>query len=122
MSALSRKLRSGEGGRLLFWCPGCDCPHHVSVGDGPGPRWDYNGDPHAPTFRPSVLVRSATWEPPVTPENMDQWRRAPWPQEKIATVCHSFVTDGQIHFLGDCSHALANQTVDIPDFDNGAQP
>ncbi len=30
---------------------------------------------------------------------------------------HSFVVDGHIQFLGDCTHELAGQTVDIPDFD-----
>ncbi len=28
-------------------------------------------------------------------------------------VCHSFVTDGQIQFLGDCTHKLAGQTVPL---------
>jgi hypothetical protein len=31
--------------------------------------------------------------------------------------CHSFIRDGQIQFLSDCTHALAAQTVDIPDWD-----
>ena len=29
------------------------------------------------------------------------------------TVCHSFVSDGQWQFLGDCTHALAGQTVPV---------
>ena len=31
-------------------------------------------------------------------------------------VCHSFIRDGRIQFLGDCTHHLAGQTVDLPDF------
>jgi hypothetical protein len=31
-------------------------------------------------------------------------------------VCHSFVTDGKIQFLSDCTHALAGQTVALPDW------
>jgi hypothetical protein len=31
-------------------------------------------------------------------------------------VCHSFVTDGRIQFLNDCTHPLAGQTVDIPEW------
>ena len=31
-------------------------------------------------------------------------------------VCHSFVTDGRIRFLGDCTHALKGQTVPIPEW------
>ena len=33
---------------------------------------------------------------------------------RFSSVCHSFVTDGLIQFLGDCTHALAGQTVDMP--------
>ncbi|MCZ4340562.1 hypothetical protein O4H52_03015 [Sphingomonadaceae bacterium G21617-S1] len=31
-------------------------------------------------------------------------------------VCHSFVRNGQIEFLSDCTHALAGQTVPLPPF------
>lgn len=34
------------------------------------------------------------------------------------SVCHSFVRDGRIQFLSDCTHKLANQTVDLPDIDS----
>lgn len=57
MAAISKKLRSVQGGRLMFWCPGCDGAHMVGVGEGDGPRWGYNGNPDAPTFTPSVLVQ-----------------------------------------------------------------
>lgn len=30
-------------------------------------------------------------------------------------VCHSFVRDGRIQFLADCTHAMAGQTVDLPE-------
>jgi hypothetical protein len=33
----------------------------------------------------------------------------------VPNVCHSFVTDGRIQFLTDSNHALAGQTVDLPD-------
>jgi hypothetical protein len=32
-------------------------------------------------------------------------------------LCHTFVTDGQIQYLGDCTHALAGQTVDLQEMD-----
>jgi hypothetical protein len=103
MAALSKKLRSLEGGRVMFWCPGCDGAHQVSVGEGSGPRWRYNGNPEAPTFTPSINV---TYNGPDA--GVDG---AP------PAVCHSFVTDGRIQFLDDCTHALAGQTVEIPDFE-----
>ncbi len=56
MSRLSRLLRGAQNGGLLFRCPGCKCAHQVTVGEGSGPRWGYNGNSDAPTFTPSVLV------------------------------------------------------------------
>ena len=114
MSALSKVLREAEGDMLLFWCPGCGGAHGVRVGEGPGARWSYNGNADAPTFSPSILVRHEHWVPPATSENMD-----PGPQEKVVGICHSFVRDGQIQFLSDCTHELAGQTVPLPNFDGG---
>ena len=102
MSAISKKLRDTEHG-FLFWCPGCDAPHRVPVGEGPGPRWSWNGSAERPTFSPSLLVR-------YDGANADIPGGLP-------SICHSFVTDGRIAFCGDSTHALSGQTVDIPDFD-----
>lgn len=102
MSALGLKLRSVQGGGIMFWCPGCDGAHMVRVGEGPGPRWGYNGNFDTPTFTPSILV---------TYNGRDAGVDGAPP-----AVCHSFVTDGRIQFLGDCTHHLAGQTVDIPEW------
>lgn len=118
MGALSKILRSVEGGGLMFWCPGCDGAHMVRVGEGSGPRWGYNGNPERPTFSPSILVRRHTWVPPVTAKNMAEYKQNPWQQNEVVEICHSFVTDGCIQFLGDCTHSLAGQTVDIPAWDD----
>ncbi|QHG70144.1 DUF6527 family protein [Ensifer adhaerens] len=120
MAALSKKLRSVEGGRLMFWCPGCDGAHQVTIGEGPGPRWGYNGNPDAPTFTPSVLVRSGHYVP--GQEGKSCWctynaDHSEDPAPFKCSVCHSFVTDGRIQFLGDCTHELAGQTVEIPDWE-----
>lgn len=103
----------GDGG-YSFVCPGCGHLHAVPIGKGAGPRWGFNGSETAPTFTPSLLVRAERWDPPVTGENLEAFKRAPWPQRKVASICHSFVTDGKIRFLGDCTHALAGQTVALP--------
>ena len=63
----------------------------------------YNGDAEKPTFTPSVLV---------TYNGSDAGKDGAPP-----SVCHSFVTDGRIQFLADCTHALAGQTVGLPDFE-----
>lgn len=54
-----------------------------------------------PTFKPSILV-TLRWSENDASEKDE--------------VCHSFVTDGQIQFLGDCTHELAGQTVPIPEW------
>lgn len=117
MAAMSRVLRTAEGDRLMYFCPGCDEHHAVIIGDGNGPRWTWNGDEEKPTFSPSILYRSQRSVPPVTAANYAEWKRSPWPQQKIDYVCHSFVVDGRIQFLGDCTHALAGQTIDMPEID-----
>lgn len=120
MSRLSRVLRDVEDGGLMFWCPGCDGAHMIKYGTGPGPRWGWNGDAERPTFTPSIMVRSTK----LTEKGkaaLDAWRKAGYPKqddafESVPTICHSFVTAGQIQFLGDCTHELAGKTVPLPDF------
>ena len=52
-----------------------------------------------------------TWgEPNDDPQKFDD--RA----HDVPKVCHTFVTDGRIQYLGDCTHALAGQTVDMIDW------
>lgn len=122
MSQLSPILRDAEDGGLSFKCPGCGYAHTVHFGDGPGPRWGYNGNPEKPTFTPSVLRRSIRGNG-LTDADWDEYDRiykgpdgleAVLNHPKFRWVCHSFVTDGRIQFLGDCTHALAGQTVDLP--------
>lgn len=83
------------GRRLAFRCPGCAMTHVVIV---EGEKaWAWNGSVDALTLHPSVLV---TWEF----------------AEEGKKVCHSYVTDGRIQFLGDSTHALAGQTVPLVPF------
>jgi hypothetical protein len=76
------------------------------IGAGVGPRWGWNNNVDAPSFTPSVLVKHGS---AVDPTFIDEPGDPP-------TICHSFVTDGRIQFLSDCTHALAGQTVDLPDW------
>ncbi len=100
-------LRDGTGNRLTWWCPGCDEAHGIQHGAGSGPRWGWNGSTDKPTFTPSVLVRWGSYADP-------NWKPEPEDPPGLSGVCHSFVVDGAMQFLGDCTHKLAGQTVPIP--------
>lgn len=115
MGMLSRFLRDTADNGLVFWCPGCDMPHRIQHGAGTGPRWGWNGDAERPTFTPSVLVRWHQWTPPATnPEVAAKIKSGEIVQTKVEKVCHTFVTDGRVQYLSDCTHELAGKTIDLP--------
>lgn len=130
MSAISSKLRkwgndaNGDEG-LTYWCQGCEATHGVKT-KGQG-AWSWNQDAEKPIFGPSVLYQSDMWKPPVTPENLAQFRAAPWEQTQVKHVCHTFIgcngaQPGEVIFLSDCTHALAGTVQlfpDLPDYMRG---
>lgn len=92
---------------VAFKCPGCRGPQQLPI---KGPKaWQWNNSMDKPTFKPSVL---AWWGGP-DPKSPVNKHGVPWNERKH--VCHSFVTDGKIQFLGDCTHKLAGQTVELPE-------
>lgn len=87
---------------IMVWCPGCEYEldgrkvtglHMLPVSGNreKRPTWQWNGDLVRVTLDPSILTSTTRFDQPFT--------------------CHSFLRDGQWQFLGDCSHALVNQTV-----------
>ncbi|KPY13545.1 DUF6527 family protein [Pseudomonas savastanoi pv. phaseolicola] len=129
IKTIGRCLGMGVDGSVWFFCNGCNGPHSIKVNSPgtPGPNWGYNGNPDTPTFTPSVLART-TGAPDgrsvMTPEEEAEYDAiyAKGGREAVFTsrfgkVCHSFVTDGRIQYLGDCTHALAGQTVDLPNWE-----
>ena len=115
MNQQSNVLSELADGGLMFWCPGCEMDHLIYHGAGIGPRWTWNGNAAKPTFSPSVLVQWDQWVPPAASLEMrEKIARGEIVQTKEHRVCHSFVKDGRIQFLGDCTHRLAGQTVDLP--------
>lgn len=87
----------------MFECPGCTGNHIVTT------SWTFNGDLERPTFSPSLLC-SSDYREPTDPPGAPLRRY----------VCHSFIRDGRIEFLGDCTHALAGQTVDLIEIEESA--
>ncbi|HUV66985.1 MAG TPA: DUF6527 family protein [Sedimentisphaerales bacterium] len=63
-----------------------------------GPRdgthcWSWNGDTEKPTLKPSIRTKNREH------------------------VCHTFINDGQVQFLADCTHELAGQTLPLLDIE-----
>lgn len=100
------KARIAEGKEenlITFWCPGCKTYHGVPIESkiSQARCWTWNRDLEKPTLAPSLLIRypgpdAGTGDAP-------------------PSVCHFFVINGQIQFLGDSTHELAGKTVDMVD-------
>ncbi|WP_241524097.1 DUF6527 family protein [Oceaniglobus indicus] len=86
-----------------FKCPGCGWTHILNTDTGHRPAWAFNGDVDRPTLTPSI----------------NAWRE--YGGKRKTDRCHSFVTDGRIRFLDDCTHALAGQSVDLPSLPQTSQ-
>ncbi len=79
----------------VFDCPGCGFKHgFYTTGD---VVWQFNGDLNNPTVTPSIL--------------------STFPLRSGTKICHSFITNGMIQFLSDCTHKLAGQTLELPEID-----
>lgn len=89
-----------EGKYVMFRCPGCDDIHMINRD-----MWSYDGNANLPTINPSILVRSVIQ---VAGSNVDR-------------KCHSFVREGMIQYLPDCSHHLRGQTVALPILDRDSK-
>jgi len=121
MSIIEGKLRRLSDDMVAFMCPGCETLHQINTDATHRPAWQYNGNPEAPTFKPSILVRTGHYSKFHKPGD-GCWctyddKHPDDPSGFACGICHSFVTDGRIQFLGDCTHELAGQTVDLPDIE-----
>lgn len=52
-----------------------------------------------------------------TLEIRDKIRSGEIVEVKVIEGCHSFITEGRIQHLGDCTSGLAGQAVDLPDWE-----
>lgn len=85
---------NGEFAGWGHYCPGCKMYH---VFDN---RWTFNNDQEKPTFMPSMKVTY------------------PWGERKKEMVCHYWLKNGVIEYLGDCTHVLKNQKVELKHMDD----
>jgi hypothetical protein len=79
---------------FMFYCAGCEMHHAFNS------TWTFNGDLENPTISPSLLVR---------------WTHGEAHEKR---VCHSFIRDGKIEYLSDCTHEFAGQTLELEDVDD----
>lgn len=112
----------GEGsGYYSFICPGCGSEHAIPT-KGANP-WGFNGSVDSPTFTPSILVTGGHYvtgqegKPCWCTYNTEQIAKGEEPSGFQCLRCHSYVTDGKIQYLSDCSHSLAGQTVELPNIE-----
>lgn len=91
-----------------FRCPGCGHLHVLNTNPlYHNTCWGFNGNVDHPTFTPSLLCKSG-------------WYVAPdiYPVDhKSSYLCHSFITNGQIQYLSDCTHHLAGQTIELSEIE-----
>ncbi len=85
--------------QYLFQCPGCNQEHAFN-----DKIWTFNNDYEQPTLSPSFLIRGSRWK---------DGDRNKGPE---SFVCHSFIKDGKIQYLDDCTHELKGLTVDLIDY------
>lgn len=106
LSENSEKFKEGHR-EYYFQCKGCNMLHSYVTewskkareerykrGTTNCPIWNFNGNLEKPTFTPSLLY---SWGKP----------------DGVKHVCHLYVTDGQIKYLGDCTHDFRNQTIEM---------
>lgn len=91
-------LKVLAGNRLAFWCPACDGPHAIRIGNGRH-DWQFNGDYDRPTFIGSVLAKYQRSE-----------------GHDVDGVCHSNITDGRIYYHPDSTHELRGLIVPMEAF------
>lgn len=80
------KVRKLSDGTLYWHCVACGCGH------GANSTWTFNGVYESPTFAPSFLA------------TFGDDRR-----------CHTFIRNGKIEYLTDCTHEFAGKVIDMVD-------
>lgn len=96
---VARRVQFGENDVRLhhyYWCPGCNALHGVAIRpdvNSNGAGWEFSGTLERPTYSPSQL----------TTYGVDSHN-----------VCHTFIREGMIQYLNDCTHSMRGQTVPLP--------
>lgn len=100
----ARTFEGPDGTKYVeYRCPGCESfadsyltRHHVPYNE--VGAWTFNRDLERPTLSPSILSNAGSIS-------------------HMVPICHHFVQDGRIQYLSDCTHAMAGQTIDLPEIE-----
>ena len=107
MGQVSKYLRRKTDG-YAHWCPACKEMH--SLPD----TWIFNGNVDKPSFQPSFRHSGVQT---VNDENgkwTGDWKRDA-NGKALPFVCHYILTDGILHFCGDCTHSMSGQSIQLPE-------
>lgn len=91
---------------VAFYCPGCKFLHYIPTAPD---TWAFNNDYDKPTFSPSIKVEGVE---PLTDAECEKVLQGVLIPPRSFT-CHSYVREGIVQFLSDCSHSLVGTTVNL---------
>lgn len=111
---MSEYFLKHEKDNISFYCPACKQNHMINSG--------WNIDIENKTVSPSVLVKfinsSDEWGKDENGDyifiEIDGVKRTKGYKN---TICHSFIRNGKIQYLNDCTHELAGKTIDMEKID-----
>jgi hypothetical protein len=105
---------------VYFYCPGCKCDHGVwtQLTEKNKSVWGFNGNIDKPTFNPSILIQWIWVPDELEKDEKGNYVLGPDGRVKGAKdiICHSFVKDGMIQYLSDCTHELAGKIIELPEY------
>lgn len=95
-----RKVKP-EMAYYLHWCQGCGhCHTYPTGGISDRANWNFNGNIESPSFTPSMHI--------FIPAMMLDGEQRPQ-----RTICHYYVTDGNIAYQMDSDHEFRGQTLPL---------
>lgn len=95
MQKLTEVIRNNKTVAYRFHCKGCGFSHIIYTDkEVSNIVWQFNGNLEKPTFKPSLLV---------------------YIPDDDGLRCHSFIRNGNIEYLNDCTHDLKGQTIELDD-------
>lgn len=103
---------------FVVFCPACNTTHAF-----PRKNHSFNESEEKPTLYPGLRLASPYTPPPETkPADMDSGDYAKAVKahgerhdeaDPNQTICHIIVNNGELQYLGDCTHKMVCETIDL---------